>query len=205
MLGEKIKTLRAEKGLSQEELAKRLSVVRQTVSKWEKGLSFPDSEMLVKIADALDVTVGVLLTESNEVYSPPTDFPALTERKRQSLKPFEIVLIILSSPIWLSLLIAAFAVLLALYIVVWSVVIGLWAVFACFAAAAIAGIPTAVVLILEGGFLQGVALIGAVLVLAGLAIFMFFGCKGATKGVLTLTKLIAKAIKNRFAKKGAGE
>lgn len=63
MLCENIKRLRKSKGLSQGELADRLHVVRQTVSKWEKGLSVPDSEMLVRIADALDTPVNELLGE----------------------------------------------------------------------------------------------------------------------------------------------
>ena len=58
MLGEKIKAGRHEKGLSQQEFADRLSVVRQTVSKWEKGLSVPDSDMLLKIADILEISVS---------------------------------------------------------------------------------------------------------------------------------------------------
>lgn len=61
MLNENIKTLRKAKGLSQEELAIKLNVVRQTVSKWEKALSVPDAGMLIKIAEALDTTVNVLL------------------------------------------------------------------------------------------------------------------------------------------------
>ena len=61
MLNENLKTLRKQKGLSQEELAIRLNVVRQTISKWEKGLSVPDSDMLVKMADILEVSVGELL------------------------------------------------------------------------------------------------------------------------------------------------
>lgn len=64
MLDENIKTLRKAKGLSQEELAIRLNVVRQTVSKWEKGLSVPDSGMLVSLADALDTSVSILLGET---------------------------------------------------------------------------------------------------------------------------------------------
>ena len=63
MLNENIRTLRKTKGLSQEELAIKLNVVRQTVSKWEKGLSVPDAGMLIKIADALDTTVNILLGE----------------------------------------------------------------------------------------------------------------------------------------------
>lgn len=61
MLNENIKTIRKQRGLSQEELAIRLHVVRQTVSKWEKGLSVPDSDMLVKIAEVLEVSIGDLL------------------------------------------------------------------------------------------------------------------------------------------------
>ncbi len=61
MLGDNIKILRKQKGYSQETLAERLNVVRQTVSKWEKGLSVPDAEMLIRIADVFDVTVPTLL------------------------------------------------------------------------------------------------------------------------------------------------
>ena len=61
MLNENIKAIREQRGLSQEELAIRLHVVRQTVSKWEKGLSVPDSDMLVKIAEVLEVSIGELL------------------------------------------------------------------------------------------------------------------------------------------------
>ena len=50
MLNENLKHLRKSKGLTQEELALQLGVVRQTISKWEKGLSVPDSEMLIEIS-----------------------------------------------------------------------------------------------------------------------------------------------------------
>ena len=63
MLNENIKARRKTKGLSQEELAIKLNVVRQTVSKWENGLSVPDAGMLTKIADALDTSVNILLGE----------------------------------------------------------------------------------------------------------------------------------------------
>ena len=66
MLQEKIKALRKERGLTQEELAIRVNVVRQTVSKWEKGLSVPDADLLQKIADVLEVTVSQLLGAESE-------------------------------------------------------------------------------------------------------------------------------------------
>ena len=61
MFQENLKVLRKKKGMTQEELAVRLNVVRQTVSKWEKGLSVPDSDLLVKLAEVLDVPVSRLL------------------------------------------------------------------------------------------------------------------------------------------------
>ena len=64
MLNENIKTLRKSKGLSQQELAVKLNVVRQTVSKWEQGLSVPDSDMLVSISEALETPVSTLLGEN---------------------------------------------------------------------------------------------------------------------------------------------
>lgn len=63
MLSEKIKAIRKSKGLSQEELAVKLNVVRQTISKWEQGLSVPDSDMLISLSKALDTPVSVLLGE----------------------------------------------------------------------------------------------------------------------------------------------
>ena len=64
MLNENIKALRKNKGLTQDELANRLNVVRQTISKWEKGLSVPDAEMLQKIAEVLESDVSQLLGAS---------------------------------------------------------------------------------------------------------------------------------------------
>lgn len=64
MLNENIRNLRKAKGLSQEELAIKLNVVRQTISKWEKGLSVPDSSMLVLLAEELDTSVSGLLGET---------------------------------------------------------------------------------------------------------------------------------------------
>ena len=64
MLNENIKAIRKSKGLSQQELAIKLNVVRQTVSKWEQGLSVPDSDMLVLISEVLETTVSTLLGET---------------------------------------------------------------------------------------------------------------------------------------------
>lgn len=61
MLSDNIKSLRKNKGYTQEELAARINVVRQTVSKWEKGFSVPDAEALQRLADVLEVDIKELL------------------------------------------------------------------------------------------------------------------------------------------------
>lgn len=79
MLNENIHALRKSKGLSQEELAPKLNVVRQTVSKWERGLSVPDAETLVAIGGVLDAPVSTLLGETVRA-SEPEGLQALSEK-----------------------------------------------------------------------------------------------------------------------------
>lgn len=79
MLSENIKTARKSKGLSQEELAVKLNVVRQTISKWEQGLSVPDSDMLIALSDALATPVSALLGEF-AVRAEADDLRAIAEK-----------------------------------------------------------------------------------------------------------------------------
>ena len=79
MLNENIKAIRKSKGLSQEELAIKLNVVRQTISKWEQGLSVPDSDMLITISEVLETPVSTLLGET--VTAPPAeDLKTISEK-----------------------------------------------------------------------------------------------------------------------------
>ena len=71
MFQDNLKALRKKKGITQEELAARLNVVRQTVSKWEKGLSVPDAELLIKLAEILEVPVSRLLGSKIEAEEQP--------------------------------------------------------------------------------------------------------------------------------------
>lgn len=77
MFGENLKAMRKAKGYTQEELAIKINVVRQTVSKWEKGLSVPDADMLSQIAEVLDTKVSVLL---GETITEETDKDAVAEQ-----------------------------------------------------------------------------------------------------------------------------
>lgn len=79
MLNENIKTIRKSKGLSQEELAVKLNVVRQTISKWEQGLSVPDSDMLISLSEALETPVSTLLGES-VIDSKADDLKVISEK-----------------------------------------------------------------------------------------------------------------------------
>lgn len=79
MLNENLKIIRKAKGLSQEELAVQLNVVRQTVSKWEQGLSVPDSDLLIALSEVLETPVSTLLGET--VAKPKADeLKAISEK-----------------------------------------------------------------------------------------------------------------------------
>lgn len=79
MLKENIKIIRKSKGLSQQELAIKLNVVRQTISKWEQGLSVPDAEMLISLSEVLETPVSTLLGE-NISESKADDIKAISEK-----------------------------------------------------------------------------------------------------------------------------
>ena len=79
MRNENIKSLRKSKGLSQEELAIKLNVVRQTISKWEQGLSVPDADMLISISGVLETPVSTLLGET-VVETKADDIRAISEK-----------------------------------------------------------------------------------------------------------------------------
>ncbi|MDO4567489.1 MAG: helix-turn-helix domain-containing protein [Clostridia bacterium] len=85
MLNENLKTLRKAKGFTQEDLAARLNVARQTVSKWEKGSSVPDSEMLISIAELFEVSVSDLLGTKIPDNAEQTDIARQLERINEQL------------------------------------------------------------------------------------------------------------------------
>lgn len=123
-------------------------------------------------------------------------------RPKRKMQAWETVLLILGAPIWLSLLISVFAVILSVYVSAWAAVISLWAVFVSLLACALSGSGTGLIFLFCNHTLSGTLLISASLVCAGLSIFVFFGCKAATKGIILITKYIALKIKNTFIKKG---
>lgn len=79
MLNENMKAIRKSKGLSQQELAVKLNVVRQTISKWEQGLSVPDSDMLISVSEVLETPVSTLLGET-VIEAQADDLKAISEK-----------------------------------------------------------------------------------------------------------------------------
>lgn len=119
---------------------------------------------------------------------------------KRTMQWWEILLLIVGSPVWVSLLIAAAAVVLSLYVSLWAVVVSLWAVFGSVIGCSIAFCAASAVLMITGECLPGFALLGAGLLCAGLAIFMYYGCHAVSKGTVVLT---GKVVKILFRKKEA--
>lgn len=85
MFSENLKTLRKQRGFSQEELATRLHVVRQTISKWEKNLSVPDADTLIRLAEILEVSVSELLGAKIENENKASDIAEQLSRINEQL------------------------------------------------------------------------------------------------------------------------
>jgi len=178
-------------GLSKDDVEERLSFYSEMIEdRMEEGLS--EEEAVSAAGSAREIAVQAAADIS------VTNITKERIKPNKRVKAWEIVLLVLGSPIWLSLSIAAFAVILSLYVSLWSVIISLWAVFASLAVCSIGGVLACVVFTVGGNGASGIAMLAAGIVCAGLAIFMFYGCKAATKGTLILTKKIAMWIKNCF-------
>jgi len=181
-------------GLPQDDIDERLTFYSEMIDdQIEEGLS---EEEAVLAVGTIDEIVTQVVAET-----PLAKIAKEQVKSKRSLKAWEIVLLVLGSPIWLSLLIAAVAVVLSFYISLWAVVISLWAVFASLAACSIGGVLACVVFTVGGNGTSGFVMLAAGIVCAGLAIFMFYGCKAAIDGTLILTKKTAIWIKNCFIKK----
>ena len=139
----------------------------------------PEEEAVAAVGSPEEIAAQIM----GELPRPAFEVPRKGQKRRPSA--VETVLLILGAPIWLSLLIAAFAVVLSVYISLWAVIISLWAIFASFVGCALGGIVGGVFLAFTNGA-SGVFLIGAGLFCAGASVLLFHGCKAATKGTAWL-------------------
>lgn len=178
-------------GIPQEEIDERVGFYCEMIDdRMEEGVS--EEEAVSQIGSVDDIVSQIL----EEV--PLAKLVKEKIKNKRRLQTWEIVLLAVGSPIWLSLLIAAFAVVLSLCVSVWAVIVSLWAVFGSLIGCAVGAVMAGVFVICSGNIPTGLVLIAMTLVCAGLAIFMFFGCKAATKGMVLLTKKSVLIIKRAF-------
>ena len=182
-------------GLPARELAERLDFYAEMIDdRVELGLS---EEAAVAEMGDIDDIVTQLLSEVSLL-----SLATGKIKPRRPLATWEIVLLILGSPLWGSLLIAAVAVFVSLYASLWAVIASLWACVGAFAVSGVAGFVSGIMTVVQGLALPGFATTGAAIALAGLAILSFFGMLFLTKHTLRLTKVLLLRIKARFIGKG---
>jgi uncharacterized membrane protein len=181
-------------GLPKQDVEDRLTFYSEMIDdKMEDGKAEKDAVLEIGCVDEISAQIIADIPLSK----------IAKERLKINAKPkaWEIVLLALGSPIWLSPVIAAFAVCISLYAVLWSVIISIWAAFVSLAACVLGGVIAGIVFTINGNTLIAMAMLGASIICAGLAIFLFFGCKAATNGSFLLTKKIAFSLKKGFMKK----
>ena len=182
-------------GLPQNELEKRIAFYAEMIDdRMEDGLS--EAQAVEAVG-----TVSEIIMQVVEEYPHPEQIQLRVHTKRK-LSASAILLIVLGAPVWLPLLIAAFAVAVALWAVLWSVILSLWAVFAALVGGAAGGVVGGIFFACTGYAYAGTATIGAGLVCGGVALFALLGCKAATIGAALLTKKAVLGIKRICTRKG---
>ena len=180
--------------LPQSDTEERLTFYNEMIDDlMEEGLS--EQEAVAQIGNVNEIASQILQD------TPLSTLVKERIKPKKRMKPWQIVLLAVGSPLWFSLLMAALAVGICLYTVLWVLVICLWSVFAAVAACALGGMVGGGIFAATGNRLAGIATIGAALVCAGVSIFLFCGCKAATKGAARLTGKIISATKRCFMKK----
>ena len=182
-------------GLPQQDIDERLTFYNEMIEdRMEEGLS---EEVAVSAIGDVEQIASQIIAD--------TPFAKIARERikpKRRMKVWEIVLIALGSPIWLSLVISAVAVIFSLYVSLWSIIISLWAVFGSLAACSFCSLLAGSVFAFTENAFTGIAVIATGIVCIGLSIFSFYGCKVATEGLLALTKKLALWVKSCFIKKG---
>ncbi len=181
-------------GIPQDELEERLNFYEEMIDdRIEEGLS--EEEAILELGTLDSITKQVM-----------SEIP-LIKLVKQKINPgralcaWEIILLILGSPIWIPLLVAFIAVALSIYVVLWCVIIMIWAVDGTILGTSIGCSISSIVIMLSGNIPFGLAMLGVGIVSVGLSILGFFGSKYATKAIIILTKKIFIWMKSQFIKK----
>ncbi|MBP5249479.1 MAG: DUF1700 domain-containing protein [Lachnospiraceae bacterium] len=177
------------RGLPASDISERQSFYSEMIDdRIEDGLS--EEEAVAQIGP-VDKIVSQILME--------TPLPTIIKekvKKKNGFKAWEVLLLVFGFPVWFPLMIAAFAIIISIFAVIWSLVLAAWAVFVSFVAGAAGGMATGAFCLIQGKLGTGFGLMSVSVVLAGLAIFMFYACKWITKGAAILVKNICLGIKH---------
>lgn len=178
-------------GLPKNDLEERLTFYSEMIDdRMEEGLTEADAVSEIGTVDEVVSQIAAEIPLSRLVKE--------RIRPKRTLRAWEIVLLALGSPIWLPLLFAAIAVIISIYVVIWSVLVSLWAIEASLVGCSFGGVISAMISFFHGNGIAGIAMFGAGIFCAGLSIFLFFGCRGAMKGIILLTKKLFLEIKSIF-------
>lgn len=181
--------------LPKEEIEDRISFYSELIDdKIEEGVKEEDA---IKSIGSIDEIIDQIIDEM-----PLSKIAKDKIKPKRKLSGLEIALIIVGSPIWLSLLLSLIAVLFSLYIIGWSIVISIWAILISLIAVLVAGIVLTIISLFSNIYIVALSYLGATLVILGLTILMHYVCKIITRLYIKLTKLIVLSIKKKMLKRG---
>lgn len=180
--------------LPQEEIEAQIDFYTEIIDdRMEDGVS--EGTAIAELGD-VDEIISLIITNN----SGKEEKKAKSKRR---LKAWEIILLAVGSPLWISLGISAVAVIFSVYFSLWSIVVSMWAIFVSLIGCSLGGVAYGVFgIFYSGNTLAGIAILAAGLVCAGLSILLFFVCKWATKGMVLTAQKTVVGIKNALTKKG---
>lgn len=182
-------------GFPQDDIGERISFYEEMIDdRIEEGMT--EEEAVAAVGSIEDIAAQVM----SEI--PLSKIVMEKVKPSRKIKAWEIVLLVLGFPVWMPLLISAFAIVLWVYVTIWSIVIAVFAVDLSFGVCALASIPAAIIYLTRGNVLSALFMIGAGALLAGLAILLFFAGIWLSKTILILTKKMLLGIKSLFIGKG---
>ena len=182
------------KGLPQNEIDERLNFYSEMIEDMvEEG--FSEEEAVKKIGSVKDISEQII----SEI--PLSKIAKERIKPKRKIKPWETTLIVVGSPIWISLLVVFFSVIFALFVSLWSVIISLWATFVSFIVCGFAAVFVGIAFCFMQKGVLGLAMIGVGLICLGFGILMFLASHYATKGTVLLTKKTVLGIKKCFIKR----
>ena len=181
--------------LPKEEIDDRISFYSELIDdKIEEGVKEEDA---INSIGSIDEIINQIIDEM-----PLSKIAKDKIKQKRKLSGLEIALIIVGSPIWLSILLSLIAVLFSLYIIGWSIVISIWAILISLIAVLVAGIVLTIISLFSNIYIVALSYLGATLVILGLTILMHYVCKIITRLYIKLTKLIVLSIKKKMLKRG---